>query len=77
VVVLKLRTVPIGTALSFGQTTLSSPLSSEFGTHKTVKARFWPWLEPFLGDIILNLLNFYFSLGSGPARWRTRNAADF
>ena len=24
-----------------------SPLSSEFGAHKTAKARRWPWLEPF------------------------------
>ena len=23
------------------------PLSSEFGTNKTVTARFWAWLEPF------------------------------
>ena len=23
--------------------------SSEFGTHKTAKARFWPWFEPFSG----------------------------
>jgi hypothetical protein len=24
-------------------------LSSAIGKIKTVKARFWPWLEPFLG----------------------------
>ena len=24
------------------------PLSIEFGTHKTVKTRLWPWIEPLL-----------------------------
>ena len=28
------------------------PLPSQFGTHKTVTARFWPWLEPFLGKVV-------------------------
>jgi hypothetical protein len=23
------------------------PMLSKFATHKTVMARFWPWLEPF------------------------------
>jgi len=29
------------------QGSYARPLSREFGTPKTVKARFWPWLEPF------------------------------
>jgi len=28
------------------------PLPSQFGTHKAVTARFWPWLEPFLGKVV-------------------------
>jgi len=28
---------------------LVGPLSAEFGTHKTVRARFGPWLEPDFG----------------------------
>ena len=30
---------------------------SEFGTNKTVKARFWPWLETFSGKIMQNFLS--------------------
>jgi len=33
-------------------------LSGEYGTHKTVKARFWPWLESGLG-FSANVLNCF------------------
>ena len=35
-----------------------SPLSSEFGTHNTVTARFWPWLEPFPGKSLQTLISY-------------------
>jgi hypothetical protein len=44
------------------------PLSSKFGTSKTVKASFWPWLEPFFQAKVLKAFQVVpFSLGSGPS----------
>jgi len=32
------------------------PASSEVGIHKTVKARFWTWLEPFFNGKFLGTI---------------------
>jgi hypothetical protein len=40
-------------------------MSGELGTHKTVKARFWPWLEPVFIRKFLNPDVVPFSLESG------------
>ena len=36
------------------------PLSSKFRKNKTVKARFWPWLEPFFMPRSLTYLSCSF-----------------
>ena len=38
------------------------PLSSEFGTYKTVKARLWPLLEPFQAKVLKNHSVFPFQV---------------
>ena len=49
---------------------VARPLSSELGTHQTVKARFWPWLEPSSDESLskpCKLLPFRSDAGKGDA----------
>jgi hypothetical protein len=41
---------------------MRASLSSGFGTRKAVKARFWPWLEPFPGKSLETFVLAHFSL---------------
>ena len=50
---------------------LTDPLSSEFGTSKTVKARLWHWLEPFFVRKTFALYVFSLQLGIGSVRRRS------
>jgi len=53
-------------------------MSSDFGTHKTAKARFWPWLEPF-SDKSLQILSII-SLLAPERAWEMvweRHRVDF
>ena len=47
---------------------LEGPLSSEYGIHKTVKARLWPLLEPFSVRKSVNIFKL-FPLRSGAVQW--------
>ena len=41
---------PCGFCSSCTQTSSRTRWRANFGTHRTFKARFWPWLEPFFGS---------------------------
>jgi len=71
--VLSLRSQPVDFgANQVGEAARSNPLSSEYGTNKTVKARFWPWLS---GKVLQPFEVAPVSLGSAPASiWSGRHA---